>query len=306
VTPDAFGEGWSASRRRGTDAELDDWLASALAWCDEADAIASSSFRQELRITEKVDRTLVTEADTTIERLLRERIAARYANHGIFGEEFADTQAGSSVRWYIDPIDGTHNFVRRIPVFATLVAVARDGELQAAVVSAPELGTRWYARRGGGAWATDAITAPGAATDAAGAARVADAGASAARRSWGPPRRIRVSRIERLAEAQLLYSSPASVVASPDAPGFDRLRSRVWRERGFGDFWMYMLIAQGSAEASVEVGPSAYDLAAPALIVEEAGGRVTDLTGHRRIDGGGAVATNGILHDAVLAELAGS
>jgi histidinol-phosphatase len=277
----AYGHGWSASLRRGTEAELDEWLEAALRWCDEADAVSLRHFGAELDVAEKADRSLVTQADTSIEELLRARIGDRYPAHGVLGEEFAEVGASRSIRWIIDPIDATHNLVRGIPVFATLVAVERDGELQAGVISAPALGSRWFARRGGGAWAVHRPPV----------------------RGDGVPGRIRVSAVTTLERAKMLYSSPRSLRRDGRASGFDALAGAVWRERGFGDFWGYALVAQGSAEIHVEHGPSAYDLAAPAILVEEAGGRMTDLDGKRRIDGGSAVATNGRLHDTVLAML---
>jgi histidinol-phosphatase len=277
----SYGPAWSAALRRGSEAELQEWLESALRWCDEADDISLGYFGQELQVAAKADRSFVTQADTEVEERLRTRIGDRYPSHGILGEEFADVGAGRSVRWIVDPIDATHNFVRGIPVYATLIAVERDGELQAGVVSAPALGSRWFASRGGGAWAWH----------------------RRAGRAEGVPGRIRVSGVRDLAEAQVLYSSPRSLHRAGAAPGFDGLVEAAWRERGLGDFWGYALVAQGSAEIHVEHGLSPYDLAAPAIVVEEAGGRVTDVDGTRRIDGRSAVATNGLLHTVVLARL---
>ncbi len=273
----AFGLDWSAGLRRGTEAELDGWLALAHAACDEADEIARGSFRRDLEITTKPDRTFVTQADTALERAIRGRIAAANPDHGIVGEEYGTEGAAAAVRWYIDPIDGTHNFIRGVPLFGTLLAVERDGELQAAVLSAPALHERWWARRGGGAWAR------GMDDDAA--------------------RQLRVSRVATLADAQLLYGSAHEIENSGLAPGFRALLGEVWRERGFGDFWGYALLAGGAAEAMVEVGLSTWDAAAPMVLVEEAGGRATDFDGRRAIDSGSFVVSNGILHDAVLARL---
>ncbi len=275
----AYGAEWSASRRLGTDAELRGWLDVALAACDEADATARRFFRRDLAIETKPDRTFVTQADTTIEGRIRERLAEAFPSHGVVGEEYGTADGDAAVRWYIDPIDGTHNYIRGIPLFGTLLAVERDGELQAAVISAPALGGRWWGHRGGGAWAQD---------------RADDA-----------PRRIAVSGIGTLGDAQVLYGSRGEIDASRLAPGLGDLLDEVWRERGFGDFWGYALLAEGAAEAMVEVGPKTWDLAAPALIIEEAGGRLTDLAGQRRIDSGNAVASNGRLHDAILRRLRG-
>jgi histidinol-phosphatase len=275
--PLAYGADWSAGLRRGSEAELDGWLALAHAACDEADALARAAFRRDLRITTKPDRTFVTETDTAIERAIRTRIGGAHPDHGLVGEEYGTEAGDASTRWYIDPIDGTHNFIRGVPLFGTLLAVERDGELQAAVMSAPALHERWWARRGGGAWArgTDDVA----------------------------PRRIRVSGVASLADAQLLYGSGHEIEVSGRMPGFGGLLGDVWRERGFGDFWGYALLAEGAAEAMVEVGLSSWDAAAPMVVVEEAGGRATDAEGRRAIDSGTFVVTNGILHDEVLARL---
>ncbi len=273
----AFGAEWSAGRRRGTDAELDGWLALAHAACDEADDLARGAFRRDLEITTKPDRTFVTEADKSIERAIRARILTAHPDHGLVGEEYGTEGAAAATRWYIDPIDGTHNFIRGVPLFGTLLAVARDGELQAAVLSAPALHERWWARRGGGAWA-----------------RGHDDEA---------PRRLHVSGVTSLADAQLLYGSGHEIEASGLAPGFKALLGEVWRDRGFGDFWGYALLAGGAAEAMVEVGLSSWDAAAPLVLVEEAGGRATDFDGERAIDSGTFVVSNGILHEVILERL---
>jgi len=280
VSDAEFGLEWSASLARAPEAELDVWLHVAHAACDDADAIARASFRRDVRVETKPDRTLVTEADRAIEQTIRTRIRAEYPGHGLVGEEYGTEAGDAATRWYIDPIDGTHNFVRGVPLFGTLIAVERDGELQAAVLSAPALRERWWARRGGGAWAR------GGAGD-------------------GGPRRIRVSRVAAIEDAQVLYGSGREIAASGRAPGFDALLDAAWRERGFGDFWGYALLAEGAAEAMVEVGLSSWDAAAPTVLIEEAGGRVSDFDGNRAIDAGTFVATNGLLHDEVLSRLRG-
>jgi histidinol-phosphatase len=273
----AFGPDWSAGLRRGSETELDAWLALAHAACDEADGLARAAFRRDLEISTKPDRTFVTQADKSIERAIRARILAAHPDHGLVGEEYGTEAVDAATRWYIDPIDGTHNFIRGVPLFGTLLAVERDGELQAAVLSAPALHERWWARRGGGAWAKGM-------DDEA-------------------PRRLHVSQVAALADAQLLYGSGHEIEASGRAPGFRALLGDVWRERGFGDFWGYALLADGAAEAMVEVGLSSWDAAAPMVLVEEAGGRATDFEGQRKIDSGTFVVSNGILHEQVLARL---
>ena len=272
----AFGAEWSASLRRGTDAELLGWLEVAVAACDEADEIARLHFRRDLQITAKPDRSFVTQADTAIEELIRARLLDAFPDHGLVGEEFGTEAGDAAVRWYIDPIDGTHNYIRGVPLFGTLLAVERDGELQAAVMSAPALDERWWAHRGGGAWA---------------------------RNRGEAPRPIHVSGVTALADAQILYGSGRDIADSGKAPGFQPLLRDVWRERGFGDFWGYALLAEGAAEAMIEVELSPWDAAAPAVIIEEAGGRVTDLEGRRRIDSGTFLTTNGHLHDLIRERL---
>jgi histidinol-phosphatase len=263
-----------------TETELESWLAFALACCDEADALALAHFRRDLRIETKPDRSFVTEADQAIERGIRARIAAAYPDHGLVGEEYGDEAGQGSVTWYIDPIDGTHNFMRGVPLFGTLLAVEADGELQVGVMSAPALGGRWFARRGGGARAVSSI---------GGEAFV--------------PRPIHVSGVTGLPDAHLLYGSAQEIADSGAAPGFPGLIADVWRDRGFGDFWGYALVAEGAAEAMVEVGPKSWDLAAPLVIIEEAGGRLTDLHGNRTIHSGTVLATNGPLHEEILERL---
>jgi histidinol-phosphatase len=277
-TTPSYGPLWSASLRRGSEIELRGWIDLARAACDEADEMSLRHFRRDLEISTKPDRSFVTAADTSIEQAIRSRIADAFPDHGVVGEEFGVASADASVRWYVDPIDGTHNFIRGIPLFGTLLAVERDGELQAAMLSAPALRERWWAWRGGGAWASGAAGTSG-------------------------PRRIRVSSVRTLADAQLLYGSGRDIEASGRAPGFRSLLRDVWRERGFGDFWGYALVAEGAAEAMIEVDLSVWDAAAPLVLVEEAGGRVTDLEGARRIDGGTFLTTNGILHDEIRSRL---
>ena len=272
------GAEWSAGLRLGTDAELRGWLEVAQAACDEADAIARRHFRRDLHIETKPDKTFVTEADTAIEARIRERIHDAFPDHGLVGEEYGIDDPDATVRWYIDPIDGTHNFMRGVPLFGTLLAVERDGELQASVISAPAFDERWWAHRGGRAWARHGRAAE--------------------------PVPIVVSAVAELESAQVLYGSRRDLVQSGQAPGLEALLDDVWRERGFGDFWGYTLLAEGAAEAMVEVGLKSWDAAAPTVVVEEAGGRVTDFAGRRDIESGTILASNGRLHDLVLARLA--
>ncbi len=276
MTDQPFGPAWSAARARVPEATLRDWLAFAHEACDAADEIARAHFRRDLDLERKPDRSFVTIADQTVEREIRAGIASRFPGHGLVGEEYGTQDGDASTRWYIDPIDGTHNFIRGVPLFGTLLAVEHEGEIQAGVISAPVLRERWWAARGLGAWA----------------------------RGLDGERGVHVSRVASLDDAQLLYGSRTDNVASGLMPGFDALIASAWRDRGFGDFWGYTLLAEGAAEAMIEVGMKSWDLAAPLIVIEEAGGRVTDVHGERRIDTPSFVATNGLLHDEVLRRLA--
>jgi len=243
-------------------------LAFALSLADEADAIALPRFRAlDLQVETKPDLTPVSDADRAVERRLRERIAAERPGERVLGEE-EGADAGDGDRWILDPIDATKNYVRGIPVWATLLAL----EERVAVVSAPALGRRWWALRGGGAWTRDAD---------------------------GTVRPLAVSRVARVEDAVLAYTS---LFGWDDR--FHRLAARAWAARGYGDFWQYMLLAEGGVDGCVERMAEHWDLAAPKLIVEEAGGTFTDLAGTRRADGGSAVASNGLLQDELLAALA--
>jgi histidinol-phosphatase len=257
--------------RKPSEAELSRWRDTALSICDEADRIALAGFRRDIAVETKPDRSFVTAADRSIERMARERLRAAYPGCGLVGEEEGTDGAGASACWYIDPIDATANFVRGIPIFATLLAVSVDGEIQLGLASAPALGERWVAWRGGGAWRGD--------------------------------RRLAVSRIARIEDAHLIYGSER--LREGQLPGLDATLRAAWRDRGFGDFWGYMLVAEGAAEAMIEVGAHPWDWAAPLVIVEEAGGTFTTADGERRIDGPSAVATNGLIHDDLLRRLLG-
>jgi len=254
-----------------TPAELTRWREVAQSICDEADRIAMAGFRRGIEVDTKPDRSFVTEVDRSIERFARERLRGAFPECGLVGEEEGSDAAGASVCWYVDPIDATANFVRGIPIFATLLAVSLDGEMQMGVVSAPAMRERWVAWLGGGAWRGS--------------------------------ERISVSKVAKIEESQLVYGSRGADVQSGLMPGFDATMEAAWRTRGFGDFWGYMLVAEGAAEAMVETGAHPWDWAAPLVIVEEAGGRFTTASGERAIDGPSAVATNGLIHDDLLRRL---
>jgi histidinol-phosphatase len=236
-----------------------------------ADAVTAPRFRAvDLAVETKPDLTPVSEADRAAEEAIRRRLAEARPDHAVVGEEYG-AEGDSPWRWIVDPIDGTKNYVRGVPVWATLIALEHDGELLVGVVSAPALGRRWWGSRGGGAFAD------------------------------GQP--IGVSKVGQLADASLSYAGLGGWAARGLAERFDDLTRRCWRTRGYGDFWQHMLVAEGAVDVAVEPEVSLWDLAALQVIVEEAGGRFTDLEGRARPDGGSAVTTNGILHDEVLSIL---
>jgi histidinol-phosphatase len=261
-------------------AELDELLAFAHGICDEADALALRYFdaavNGSLAIDRKPDATLVTRADREIEELLRARIADRYPQHVVLGEEYGDGGQGEW-RWIIDPIDATHNFVRGVPVFATLLALERSGELVLGVVSAAAQSSRWFGVAGGGA-------------------RLRDARGE---------RVIHVSAVDELAaEASVLTSTIRGLTDAGFGPAVTSITARAWRDRGFGDFWGHVLVAQGAAEAMLEYGPAPWDLAAPFVVLREAGGRMTDFSGRVAWSGPQVLSSNGLLHDELLRHFA--
>jgi histidinol-phosphatase len=239
-------------------------LAFALTLADAADEISLPRFRSGLEVEVKADSTPVTEADREVEAALRRRLSAERPGDAVLGEE-EGASAGNERRWIIDPIDGTRNYARGIPVWATLVALEERGTVRVGVVSAPALRRRWWAEQGAGAFAD------------------------------GEP--IHVSSVGRIDDAVLSFAIEDRV---PD------VARRAWHARGFGDFWAHMLVAEGAVDGAVDaVGVNEWDLAAVQVVVEEAGGRFSDVSGRRRIDSGTAVCSNGLLHDQLLAALAG-
>lgn len=269
-------------------------LAFALTLADAADAVTMRHYRADPETWRKSDGSFVTLADTEAESLLRARIVERFPAHRVLGEEegatlprmpmepLPDQGATMSPQWVLDPIDGTHNFMRGIPVWATLIACEVDGLPEVGVVSAPALGTRWWAGRGLGAYRGDMRASGGS----------------------GAGERIHVSTRAALDEAQVLYGSHNLTL---DAWGgrAEALLRASWRQRGFGDFWQHCLVAEGAAEVAIEGDIKQWDIAALAVIIEEAGGRLTDIDGVARLDAGHCITTNGVLHEAVLRVLRG-
>jgi histidinol-phosphatase len=268
-------------------------LAFALELADAADAFTMRHYRADPEAWRKGDGTFVTLADTETESLLRARIVERFPAHRILGEEEGATlpsmskepvagEGASAPQWVLDPIDGTHNFMRGIPIWASLIACEVAGRPAVGVVSAPALGTRWWAGRGLGAY-RGGMRASGAS---------------------GAGERIHVSTRASLEEAQVLYGSHNLTL---DAWGgrAEALLRASWRQRGFGDFWQHCLVAEGAAEVALEGDIKKWDIAAVQVIVEEAGGRLTDIDGVARLDAGHCITTNGVLHDEVLRVLRG-
>ncbi len=255
--------------------DTDDLLAFAHGLLDETDAIALGHFGGDLTIDAKPDRTLVTQADTEIETRIRDGIASRYPSHTVAGEEFGTAADAGDGRWIVDPIDATHNYVRGIDIFGTLLAFERDGELVLGIVSAPALRRRWFAASGSGA-------------------RL---------RADGAERPIRASRIGRMEDAQIIFSTLRGLEDAGMGDGLRRVVHQAWRDRGFGDFWGHMLVAQGSAETMIEYGVNPWDMAAPYVIVTEAGGRMTDLDGLPSWTASNVLSSNGVLHDRLLEAL---
>jgi histidinol-phosphatase len=246
-------------------------LALALRLADAADAITLDRFRaQDLEVSTKPDLTPVSDADLAVEKAVRELLASERPDDAVLGEEHGLTGTGPR-QWVVDPVDGTKNFVRGAPVWATLVALLVDGRVEVGVVSAPALGRRWWAARGEGAFRD------------------------------GEP--IRVSSVGALQDAFLSYSSLTGWEGRGRLDGVLELSRECWRTRAFGDFWSHVLVAEGAVDASFEPEVSLWDLAPLQVIVEEAGGRFTSLQGESRPDGGSVLCSNGLLHEAVLARL---
>ena len=253
-----------------------DDLALALSLAGEADLISLDRFRAlDLVVTTKPDRTPVTDADQAVERVIRNGILAARPDDSILGEEFG-TEGSGSRQWIIDPIDGTTNFMRGVPIWGTLIALAIDGVPVVGVVSSPALGKRWWAATGHGAWAqAHGETAT----------------------------QIHVSGIDSLDNAALSYNS---ITGWDDAGRLDSvlaLARGVWRARAVGDMWPYMLLAEGAIDIVGEFDLKPYDMAALIPIIEEAGGTFTSVDGEPGPWHGSALATNGLLHAAVLAKL---
>jgi histidinol-phosphatase len=243
---------------------------------DDADSITTSRFRaMDLHVMSKPDLSPVTDADEAVEESLRRTLSRARSRDAITGEE-QGSSGHSQRRWVVDPIDGTKNFVRGVPVWATLIALVVEDEVVLSVVSAPQLQRRWWASAGNGTWTG---------------------------RSLLKATRCTVSDVRRLEDASLSYSSLHGWEERDRLEDFLSLMRRCWRTRAYGDFWSYMLVAEGAADIAAEPELQLYDMAALDVIVREAGGAFTSLDGTPGPFGGSALATNGHLHDAALSFL---
>ncbi len=252
-------------------------LALALEIADAADLITASRYQSlDLVITTKPDNTPVTDADQATEKAIREILNARRPDDGLLGEEFGEEKIEKSRYWVIDPIDGTKNFMRGVPTWATLIALVENGEVVVGVASAPALKRRWYASARGGAFV------------------VFDDGA---------PRKISVSRVKDLHDASLTYSD--FVGWNERGPAFVSLIDSCWRSRGMGDFWSHMLVAEGAVDIAVEPTLAVWDMAALDIIVREAGGSFTSIDGLTGPHHGSGLSTNGLIHEQVVKFLNG-
>lgn len=250
-----------------------DWLPVLFDLADRADAVSTRYFLSEdLHIEAKPDKSLVTKADLEVETTVRDAVAKSHPELGVFGEEHGQSEGSSGVRLIIDPIDATANFARGIPVFATLLAIeapagngrTEDREIVAGLVSAPALHRRWHAARNHGAWCGK--------------------------------RRLRVSGVTKIEDAQLFHGSIAGGEAVPNTAKIPGLLAQSWRQRGFGDFYQHMLVAEGCGEIALDPIVAPWDIAPLQVIVEEAGGKATTVDGKRSIYGGSLVSSNGVLH----------
>lgn len=254
-----------------------DDLALALELADLADGITLDRFESsDLKVDSKPDFTPVSDADLAVEEALRTKLADARPTDAVLGEEFGGDVQFSGRQWVIDPIDGTKNFVRGVPVWATLISMLEDGQPVVGVVSAPALARRWYASQAGGAWRTF---------------------------GGGSVRKLAVSGVEGLEDASISISSLSGWRDRDLRDQLIALTDETWRLRGYGDFFSYCLVAEGAVDIAAEPEVSLWDLAALCVLVTEAGGRFTSLSGEDGPHGGDALATNGLLHDAVRARL---
>mgnify|MGYP000536303660 FL=1 len=270
--------------------DLQDDLALAHALADLADAISLDRYQaQDLVITTKPDNTPVTDADRAVETAIREALATHRQTDGLVGEEFGSDKGTSGRYWVIDPIDGTKNFMRGVPTWATLIALVNVDssgieEVIVGIASAPALARRWSAAKGHGAFVR---FSSGNIDDLS-----EDLGASS------NEKKISVSKVAKLSDASISYSD--FVGWGDRLEPFQKMLANAWRTRGIGDFWSHMLVAEGAVDIAIEPKLAVWDMAALDIIVREAGGAFTNTAGQNGPFGGSGVSTNGVLHNAVI------
>ena len=270
--------------------DLQDDLALAHALADLADAISLDRYQaQDLVVTTKPDNTPVTDADRAVETAIREALATHRPTDGLVGEEFGSDKGTSGRYWVIDPIDGTKNFMRGVPTWATLIALvnvdaAGAEEVVVGIASAPALARRWSAAKGHGAYVR---FNSGSLDDLS-----EDLDASS------HEKKISVSKVAKLSDASISYSD--FVGWGDRLESFQKMLANAWRTRGIGDFWSHMLVAEGAVDVAIEPSLAVWDMAALDIIVREAGGTFTNTAGQSGPFGGSGVSTNGLLHNAVV------
>jgi histidinol-phosphatase len=283
------------STANGSAQILDD-LALAHALADLADAITLDRYQaQDLVITTKPDNTPVTDADRAVETAIREALATHRASDGLVGEEFGSDKGSSGRYWVIDPIDGTKNFMRGVPTWATLIALvqvdaAGNEEVVVGIASAPALARRWAAAKGHGA----TVRFNGGVSDFVDSELEGEFVPGA----MVNEKRISVSKVSTLADASISYSD--FVGWGDRLEPFQKMLSQAWRTRGIGDFWSHMLVAEGAVDIAIEPSLALWDMAALDIIVREAGGSFSNTAGQSGPFGGSGVSTNGVLHNQVI------
>lgn len=288
---------------------LDD-LALAHALADMSDAITLDRYQaQDLVVTNKPDNTPVTDADRAVETAIREALATHRETDGLVGEEFGSDKGSSGRYWVIDPIDGTKNFMRGVPTWATLIALvqvdaAGNEEVVVGIASAPALSRRWAAAKGHGATVrfnsgnTDFEGGDTSGDDFA----YSDSGSDFTSHVLAPSeKKISVSKVSSLTDASISYSD--FVGWGERLEPFQKMLVNAWRTRGIGDFWSHMLVAEGAVDVAIEPSLAVWDMAALDIIVREAGGTFTNTAGQNGPFGGSGVSTNGLLHNAVITGL---
>jgi histidinol-phosphatase len=262
----------AAASEVATEREVGELLEAATEWGKEAGEFTMRYYGHRVQFEDKLDGTPVTVADRGAEQLLRERISARFPDHAVLGEEYGESNAGARVRWVLDPVDATRAFARGVPIFGVLIGIEVAGEPVVGVSNFPALGELVAAGRGHGCW-------------------------------WNGER-ARVSDTERIEDSLVLTTDVERVLKRAEGPGYRRLQQRALFARTWGDCYGHCLVATGRAEVMVDPVMASWDAGPFPIIVAEAGGRFTSITGEVTMHGKSGISTNGRLHEEVLRELA--